>query len=62
MLRLLWLLVAQLSEICAAQDPASMATAMAGQVAGIVASKAEQAVEPWRVRYSNVFCVVIFYV
>ncbi|CAK9019605.1 Uncharacterized protein SCF082_LOCUS14586 [Durusdinium trenchii] len=45
MLRLLWLLVAQLSEICAAQDPASMATAMAGQVAGIVASKAEQAVE-----------------
>ena len=31
----------------AAQDPASMATAMAGQVAGIMATKAEKMVEPW---------------
>eukprot|EP00435_Cladocopium_sp_Y103_P001423 s220_g1.t1 len=45
----MWRLLSSLAVVpLVAQDPASMATAMAGQVAGIMATKAEKMVEPWK--------------
>eukprot|EP00438_Fugacium_kawagutii_P011118 Skav203189 [mRNA] locus=scaffold39:382263:394148:+ [translate_table: standard] len=52
------LLCGAVTSLATAQDPASMATAMAGQVAGIMATKAEKMVETWqkRVRCPSVRC------